>query len=326
MTKENYRAYNSVSDGIIDMFGIVSSFDGAVDGILVDEVINDSPAAKGGIQKGDIITKVGGITVTKNNYYVLLYSLMGKEGSEANLGILRKTDKSEQTIKLSMTKFTTVSSYFFKEIGIGVISINYFSDKTYDDFEGNLKGLIAEGPAGIIIDVRGNAGGDLSVMAKVLDRLVPSGTMFTEKYSGKDETDISAAESSSKTYTSDENSIDVPLVFLADDYTKGVAEIFTASAKSLNYTVVGTKTFGKVFLQDVINLGDETAIMFSAKKYANAKGEDITDGVDPTDSVALADELKVKLPNLDSNEDTQLQKALTYFNTSSSSTVTSSAD
>ncbi|MBE6904282.1 MAG: PDZ domain-containing protein [Ruminococcaceae bacterium] len=308
LDKASYRAYSAVQNGYVSMLGIVSSFDGSINGIHVDYVVKDSPADKAGIVKGDIITNVGGIKVTKYNYFIALNSLMGKEDSMADLQLSHNGEALDISVKLSYTKPPSVFSHFFENDGLGLINIPYFTEKTADEFKEAINGF-ETAISGLIIDLRGNPGGNLEQATKVLDLLLPDTTLYTAVYSEN----ISSTSSQPQTAVSDSEFFNTAIIVLADHNTRGVAEIFAAVLQSNDCPVVGVETYGKVAFQEAVNLGDETGIYFTSKRFLDSKNNEISHAVVPEKTFELAPEKQALLPSLEYSEDDQITSTIEYF-------------
>ena len=161
--------------------------------------------------------------------------------------------------------------------------------------------LIKEEPKGLIIDIRNNPGGLLSVVAEITDEILPEGMIFyTENKSGKRET-----------YLSDEKEVDIPLVVLVNENSASASEILAGAVKDHNKgKIVGTQTFGKGLIQTVFPLGDGSALKVTIGKYFTPSGVCIQGiGIEPDYIVELPEELKTNL-SIEEDEDVQLKKAI----------------
>ena len=164
--------------------------------------------------------------------------------------------------------------------------------------------LLDSGAGSIVYDVRFNGGGYLDELLKALDYLLPEGTIFvTEDINGQRYTEESDAEC-----------IDVPIAVLVNDSTYSAAEYFAETLREFGRaTVVGQKTTGKGYSQQVFYLSDGSAINLSTMKYFTPDGTCLAGvGITPDVPVDISDEeyVGVYLGTLAHGEDTQLQAAV----------------
>ena len=150
--------------------------------------------------------------------------------------------------------------------GIGYIQITDFQKDTANQFKDKVAKFKEQNVKGLIIDVRGNPGGYLSVVIDLLDQILPEGLLVyvEDKYGNRDE------------YFSDATCIDLPIVVLIDESSASASEIFAGAMKDYGYaTLVGKTTFGKGIVQDVRGLTDGSAFKLTIAKYFTPNGNDI---------------------------------------------------
>ena len=164
--------------------------------------------------------------------------------------------------------------------------------------------LLAQGAKALLFDVRFNGGGYKDEMVKLLDKLLPEGTVFqSEDYAGKTQTD-----------TSDSACIELPMAVLVNRDSYSAAEFFAAALQEYDWAkVVGEKTCGKGNFQTGFPLSDGSYLNISIGKYYTPQGRSLTDiGVTPDEEIEYDDETYAKLyyGQLPDEEDTQLQAAI----------------
>ena len=155
----------------------------------------------------------------------------------------------------------------------------------------------------LIIDVRDNPGGILSVACQVADYLLPKGIItYTEDKNGK-----------RTEYKSDSNELDMPIVILINENSASAAEILTGAlmghkkAKS-----VGDTSFGKGIVQEVIPFPDGSGLTLTTSNYYTPDGICIHGvGITPDYKIELPEKFnKTFISEIPHEEDTQLQKAI----------------
>ena len=150
---------------------------------------------------------------------------------------------------------------------VGYIKVTGFEDTTVGQFEEAFLGLTEQKMESLIVDLRGNPGGNLSVVVEMCDMLLPEGTIVSiEDRNGKGEV-----------FTSDaEHKLNVPLVVLINGNSASASEIFAGAVKDYGMgTLVGTTTFGKGIVQNIIRLSNGDAMKITTAKYFTPKGNDI---------------------------------------------------
>ena len=161
----------------------------------------------------------------------------------------------------------------------------------------------SDGVSALIFDVRGLETDSMKTVSDMLDILLPRiTTVYITRADGVMET----------LYTSDESSVPLPMVVLADESTKGASEMFAYALRDCGAArVVGIKTFGKGTLQEVKKLRDGSAVMLTTAYYSGPAGGtyDLT-GVTPDYEVELGVEAANRNNVLGDPElDVQLKKA-----------------
>lgn len=302
MTAREYEVYQS-EDGKYTGIGIVSEL--AADGyIRVAEVYPDSPAEAAGIAAGDLITSVDGVQVNSSDasYEELAASFRGDAGTKITLVRRRGTEDITLELTRRQVEVPTIRSSTLSD-GSGYIRITGIGSSTGAQFEKAVKQMESDGVSALIFDVRGLETDSMKTVSDMLDILLPRiTTVYITRADGVMET----------LYTSDESSVPLPMVVLADESTKGASEMFTYALRDCGAArVVGIKTFGKGTLQEVKKLRDGSAVMLTTAYYSGPAGGtyDLT-GVTPDYEVELGVEAANRNNVLGDPElDVQLKKA-----------------
>ena len=261
----------------------------------------DSPAAEGGLLEGDIIYKVEDMDVTGMDLSRIVSYVKGEEGTKVTLTILRDGREREVTLVRRPIEISTVV-YEMKENQIGYIALSEFDEVSTKQFRAALQDLESQGMKGLVVDLRNNPGGMLTVVVDILDMFLPEGTVvYTEdKYGNRQDYTASA-----KVET------EVPLTVLVNGYSASASEIFAGAIKDYGRgTLVGTTTYGKGIVQRIMNLQDGSAIKLTVAAYYTPNGNNIHGkGVEPDVEVELTEENTAADEN-GNVHDPQLEKAL----------------
>ena len=188
---------------------------------------------------------------------------------------------------------------------MGYIQIVEFNTNTVDQFTRALNNLTQSGVTSLVFDVRNNPGGTLDSVVKILDQLLPEGTIVSATYADGTTTTLG---------TSDASEVALPMMVLTNQDTASAAELFAQAIKDYNKgRTVGTQTYGKGSMQSIIELDDGSAIRLTVAHYNAPNGENY-DGVGVTADfvVNMTAEQEQALINgtLDETSDPQLAKAL----------------
>lgn len=281
--------------------GATLSQDKATKEVSVVEVYEGSPAARAGLDRGDIVISVDGHLGTDESLDDFVQRIRGEEGT--SIEMVYKRDDQEHTIEITREEVIVPSvSHRMLDDKIGYIRISSFVNGTQKDFEDALADLQSQGMQGIVFDMRDNGGGMVDSVVAILDDILPAGTVvYTMDKSGKRED-----------YTSDDaKKIDIPVTVLVNENTASAAEIFTGAIRDFNYgTIIGTNTFGKGIVQSTVPLSDGSAVKITVATYYTPSGECIHEkGIKPDIELefSYADENPTEYDEL---KDNQVQKAM----------------
>lgn len=114
--------------------------------------------------------------------------ISGEPGTDVELRILRDGEELDVTVTRDVIETKTVE-YEMKEDGIGYIRVEEFDKVTYDQFKAALDDLEGQGMNSLIIDLRGNPGGQLTTVTDMLKLFLPEGVIVStkDKYGNTDE-------------------------------------------------------------------------------------------------------------------------------------------
>lgn len=256
------------------------------------------PGEAAGFREGDILYKVDGEDVTGQDLDHVITKIRGEVGSEVELTVLRGDNFEEYSATLTRTLIQNQSvEHEMLDDQIGYIKVTGFEDTTVGQFEKALLDLTSKKMRSLIIDLRGNPGGNLSVVVEMCDMILPEGTIVSVKdRNGKGEV-----------FTSDEeHKLSVPLVVLVNGNSASASEIFAGAVKDYGAgTLVGTTTFGKGIVQNIYSLPDHTSFKITSSEYFTPNGTNIHGvGVEP--DVKIEFEYDEENPEADN----QLDKAV----------------
>jgi carboxyl-terminal processing protease len=269
-----------------------------------------SPAAKAGIERGDFIEKVDGQPLQKLAVWQIRNLL--RSSKPLHLQVVRGGQTKREEFTLQPASFHPVAITSQNYDGVAYVKVPYFEKGTAAQLKSALETVRKNGTRKLIIDVRGNAGGDVEEAITSADELLTSGLI----------TSVEGRHADVKKWQADRNTdFDGEVEVLVDPSTASGAEIFAAAIKgNQRGKVVGVTTYGKSIVQRFIPLTSGGGVYMTVGHYTTPELKPIKDGgirpdvvVDLT-TLALRDDTKTSATAPKQREDLILQKALQLFN------------
>ena len=320
-TAEEYQKLSEDTEGEYHGIGVMISQNRSTGIITVIKVFKDTPAAEAGMRPGDVLYKVGDMEVTGMDMDILVKDyIKGKDGSEVALTVFRQDEGEYVDLKMERRNVTVQTvEYQMLEDHVGYIAVSQFDVVTADQFKAAVDDLEKQGMKKLLVDLRNNPGGVLDTVVGMLDYILPDDLIIEgDKDLVRTNTEatllVYMADKNGKggqEYASDGHSLDIPMAVLVNGESASASEVFTGAMKDYGRaTVVGTKTFGKGIVQNLIPLDNGTAIKMTTAHYYTPSGFDLHGkGIEPDVEVELKEELKNQI-TVDVKEDNQIQAAL----------------
>lgn len=274
-TAEELSLLMEQSEGIYYGIGAYVSLDSKTGLPKIAGVITNSPAEEAELRADDLIYEVDGTSTMGLSLTEAVSMIKGQDGTEVNLTIIRDGETDYLHMKLTRRKVESPTVEFsMKEDDMAYIQVTEFDDVTVDQFADALAMARGSRAKGIILDLRGNPGGNLNAVVDMCNMILPKGLIvYTEdKYGERSE------------YACDgERELELPLVVLVDGNSASAAEIMAGAIKDYGIgTLVGTTTFGKGIVQSVMPFRDGSAIKVTISAYYTPKGNNIHGiGIEP---------------------------------------------
>jgi carboxyl-terminal processing protease len=272
--------------------------------LVVISPIKGSPADLAGIKTGDVIIKIDGKVTSGLTVDEAISLIRGEKGTAVTLTMLRAGEKEPLDIKVvrDIINVPTIKGELRTD-GVYLISLYTFNALSQNLFEKELQNVVASKSKKLIIDLRGNPGGYLDTAISVSSYFVPEGEIIvTEDYGANKERDVYR----SKGFTLLPKGIKV--VVLVDGGSASASEIVAgALSEHGKATLIGTKTFGKGSVQELVPVTKDTSLKITVAKWLTPKGNSISEkGLEP-DIVVEYDK--------DSKTDVQLDRAVQFLKT-----------
>lgn len=300
---EELKELQDKTEGIYYGIGAYIGIDADTSLPRLTGIIEGTPAQESGLRAGDLLYKVDGEEVQGLELTQVVSKVKGEEGTTVHLTIIREgeSDYLEIDVVRRKVESPTVNQKMLDN-NIGYIQITEFDTVTLDQFTEVLAVCRGSGMKGLILDLRGNPGGNLNTVCDIAREILPKGLIvYTEDKNGK-----------RTEYTCDgTNQIKEPLVVLVDSGSASASEILAGAIKDYGIgTLVGTTTFGKGIVQRIISLSDGSAVKLTVSNYYTPNGNNIH-------KIGIAPDIEEKFDGeayYNDGVDNQLNKAIEVMN------------
>ena len=291
---------------------------GLKDGILtVVAPLKNSPAEKAGVRAGDKIVKINDENVVDLPVDKAVKLIRGPKGTTVKIvfireGVSLQIEKSivrdiidiptlQTEIKPGSSSTDSNDSIGLRSDGIFVIRLFTFTSQAPELFRKALREFIESESHKLILDLRGNPGGYLDAAWDMASWFLPQGKIIvTEDFGGKNKNKIYR----SKGYNIFNDNL--KLIILVDGGSASASEIFAGALREHGVAkIVGTKTFGKGSVQELINITNDTSLKVTIARWLTPKGHNLSnDGLTPDI------EVKITPKDIEIKNDVQMNKAV----------------
>lgn len=274
-TAKEWQDMQNQTQGIYFGIGAYIGVDKETQLPKIAKIIPNTPAEVSGLQAEDIIMKVDGVETAGMDATEVVSRVKGKEGTKVMLTVYRDGITDYLNIEVERKKIENPTvEYKMLEGRIGYIQINEFDDVTVDQFSDAYVTLNGNEMKGLILDLRGNPGGNLTAVTEIANMILPKGLIvYTEDKYGK-----------RVEYNCDgKNEIQIPMYVLINGYSASASEILAGAIKDYEKGILlGTTTYGKGIVQRMIPLSDGSAVKLTVSNYFTPKGNNIHKiGIEP---------------------------------------------
>jgi carboxyl-terminal processing protease len=259
MAAQNFTSTFSGQTGVIGLYA-----ENKAGKVVITIVFPNGPADKAGLQVGDVILAIDGVTL--DQYADSSETGLMIRGSPGTIVHL-KIQRGDQVLEYDVTR--QVRDYVSSRMlpgGIGYISLNAFNKTASQQMKDAIQALMAQNPTGLIWDLRNNEGGDMQAAQDILSYFIKDGLLFTAELT----------HGRSVQFMAKGNPIaaDIPLVVLMDKTTYSAAETCAATiAETGRGTTIGSNSYGKGVIQATIPLMDNTLLQMTIAKWLSPNGE-----------------------------------------------------
>lgn len=280
--------------------GIGASVEMRDDQVVIAQLMPGSPALKAGVQVGDIILAVDGISVKGLSLTETVAKIRGPRGSQVRLLLQREGVDAPLEIAVTRDRIEVESvSYRMLDDHIAYIQLAIFNAVTTEQLTRAIKELLAQKPVGLVLDLRDNPGGYLTTAVEVASQFLPANTHIL--------TEVKRDEPPEKFYVEKAGeATQIPLVVLVNGGSASASEIVAGAIQDNKRGVIlGTRTYGKGSVQASHELVNGSSLRVTIAKWNRPNGANIDgEGITPDIIVEYTQQ------DYDARRDPQLERAV----------------
>jgi len=263
--------------------------------------LKGTPAERAGMEPGDLVLKIDGVETIGMDITTAVNRIRGPKGSIVTLFVMREGWKEPRDVQVTRDVINIpVLEYELRSDGIYVISLHNFTANSPLLFRDALRKFVESGSSRLILDLRGNPGGYLEASVEMASWFLPAGKIVvTEDYAGN----AQKVDHRSRGYNVFNDTL--KMVVLVDRGSASASEILAGALKHHNIaTLVGTATFGKGSVQELVPITSNTSLKITVARWLMPNGEQIpSDGIKPDTEVKIPEDVRP-------GDDPQLDKAV----------------
>ncbi|HET6231583.1 MAG TPA: S41 family peptidase [Longimicrobiaceae bacterium] len=241
------------------------------DGVTITKVYPNTPAEQGGVQAGDRIVAIEGVSAVGWKLDQVSDKLMGPAGTPVNVTFRRYgvTQPINSRFIRRQVHVPAVPYALMLEGNVGYVPLQQFSNTSGEETQAAIEKLKAQGAQAFILDLRGNSGGSVNQSVQVSNLFLRQGQQISTVRYRNQPNDV---------YVADKPPVlaGAPLIVLADGYAASASEIVAGSLQDHDRAlIVGTTTFGKGLVQDLYPLDGGWAVKLTTGKWYTPSGRSI---------------------------------------------------
>ncbi len=270
--------------------------------ITVIAPLKGSPAEHAGIKSGDVILAIGASTTEGMSVDKAVSLIRGEVGTTVKLTLARegKSAPFEVTVTRDVIQVPTIDTQK-RDDGIFVIRFYQFSANSPQLFRNALREFIAANTDKLVIDLRGNPGGYLEAAVDAASFFLPPGKVVVRENYGPGKEELLHRTRGYQVFNDN-----LKMVLLVDQGSASASEIFAGAMQEYHRaTLVGTRTFGKGSVQELVDITPEASLKVTIARWLTPNGRSISNG-------GLSPDVEIKVTDADvkAGKDPQLEKAV----------------
>ena len=242
------------------------------DGITVIAPLRDTPAEKAGILSGDKIIKIDGESTSNMDLNTAVNKIRGERGTAVTITVSRGDNNENLDIEIvrDIINIPTLE-YELLDNGVFKISLYNFGNESSAQFRNALRSFVSSGSNNLLLDLRGNPGGFLESAVDIASLFLPTGKVIVQEDFGNDNVKILRSRGQSGL-----NNLN--MVILVNGGSASASEILAGALQEHSVaTIVGTQTFGKGSVQELVNINSETSLKVTIARWLTPNGLSISE-------------------------------------------------
>lgn len=268
-TPKQLEQFNTATGGFYGGIGML--IEDQAGAIIISRVYPHTPAEEAGIREGDHIVGVDTSSTRGWRLDQVSGALRGEPGTKVKARFARPGVQQSFEVEFSrrVIRIPAIPFAIMLDGNIGYIPVQQFNETTTREFVENFRRLTAEGATGLVVDLRGNAGGFLDQALEMTNFFIPRGREIATVRGRGGEVERYTAEATPIAPT-------IPLIILTDGYSASASEIVAGALQDHDRAlIVGTTSFGKGLVQSVYRLDGGYAIKLTTGKWFTPSGRSI---------------------------------------------------
>ncbi len=271
MDKKKYKDIIETTQGEFYGIGVIIDYmkENDQEFLKIIDIVHGGPADNGGVRAEDLIVQVNNESLKGMSVEEIVAKLKGKKNTEVHIKIKRANNPEllSFTLKRDVVKEQDALCYYFKDHAIYYLSLRMFTENSVKQLEQLLK-KCQQTTKGLILDLRNNSGGLLSAVTDIAGLFLPINSLVVTTKERERQVDY-------KTTREPINKCTMPIFILINNFTASAAEILAGCLRHHSETnnkipfvfLVGSKTFGKGSVQEVIPINNDCAAKVTTSLY-----------------------------------------------------------
>lgn len=273
--------------------------------ITIISPLSGTPAEKAGLLAGDVLVKINGTSTEKMSIDEAVRLIRGPEGTTVTLHIYRSGEPEPRDITVTRATIEIPTVKTEKKGDTFIITLYSFNALAETKMQEAVQAYVKSGAKKLVLDMRGNPGGYLQSAVGIASYFLPSGkVVLRESFSDDRPEQVYRSQGkNSKEFKPGE------MVVLIDGGSASAAEILAGALAQHEYaTLIGTNSFGKGSVQELVELPSGAALKVTIARWLTPDGTSISlQGLAPKIVVERTPEQRLKI------EDPQMKAALEYL-------------
>lgn len=267
--------------------------------------LKGTPAERAGILSGDLILGIDGKSTEGMSTDEAVKLIRGPQGTSVTFTLQRKGETKQVKVMRDTIQVPTIDEHYDAKTGVYTIALYEFTANSANLFDGAFADFQKSGSSKLIIDLRGNPGGYLDAAVSMASHFLPKGqTVVTEDYEGHQQNIVHSSSGTGGLPSGTQ------IVILIDQGSASASEIFSGALQDNKVaTLIGTRSFGKGSVQELINIG-KASFKVTVARWLTPSGRSISNG-------GLTPDIKMERTDKDiaAGKDPQMERAVQFLTT-----------